>query len=137
MIRLTVPKNVKILEHLGTENPGRTASHFYARCPGIQPFFVNKAVQMLRKAKLITFEKNPWWPTSQVQLTAKGILAEVAEIKALAELPAPDGGGDPESAHGKERALWKCVLGAIKDGAPNAQSLAEAALKTTEINFRW
>ncbi len=45
---------------------------------------------------------------------------------------------DPENAHSLENDLFLDVLEAISNGSSNAQELAEAALKSTELEFpRW
>lgn len=55
----------------------------------------------------------------------------IADIASLAE-------DDPETAHAREDVLFANVLKAIANGAPNAQALALAALKSQEIEFpRW
>lgn len=132
----------RILAHLGTENPGRTASHFEAACAFPYRFVhgshglpysrvIDRAIQHLRKAGLIKLVARQWWLTSTLNLTVEGVEAEVRDIEALGE-------SDPEAAHGNERALWKTVLGAIRDGVPNAQGLAGAALKSADLKFpRW
>lgn len=46
--------------------------------------------------------------------------------------------GDDEMAHIAEKKAWGMALAAIEAGAPNAQELAEEALKTQSIEFaRW
>lgn len=46
--------------------------------------------------------------------------------------------GDNEYAHVFEKDAWEAALAAIAAGAPNAQELAQEALKTQSIDFaRW
>lgn len=136
-----VTAKLKILEHLGTQNPGRKNEHFVAACkfPGRfvhgshgLPYsrVVDRALQELRKANLIRYDGGQWWLTKELGITVKEIDRDVEEIRKIAD-------EDPEAAHGNEKNLWRAVLASIADGAPNADKLAAAALKTTEIKFRW
>ena len=136
-----VTAKLKILEHLGTKNPGRKNEHFVAACkfPGRfvhgnhgLPYsrVVDRALQELRKADLIRYDGGQWWLTKELGITVKEIEAQVEAIKPLAT-------EDPEAGHGNEHSLWRAVLASIADGAPNADKLAKAALKTTEIKFSW
>lgn len=62
-------------------------------------------------------------------LTVKDIEDRVEEIKVS---------DDNEDMHGAEDALWEEVLHAIAQDATNAAALAQAALRTTELEFtRW
>lgn len=45
---------------------------------------------------------------------------------------------DPEGAHGEEDSIWEDVLHAIVAGHPDPAAIAEAALKTMDLDFpRW
>ncbi|MFP8960022.1 hypothetical protein ACLIYP_05530 [Streptomyces nanhaiensis] len=64
------------------------------------------------------------------QLTAEDIARRLAEIHAVQD--------DNEAAHGLEDALHRDVLAAIAAGAPDAELLAAAALRTETLDFgRW
>ncbi len=64
-------------------------------------------------------------------MEVEDVKQKVAEIQALAVR-------DEEEAHVAESELYQEVLRAIAAGAPNAQALAEEALKATLIDFsRW
>lgn len=63
-------------------------------------------------------------------MTVNDVICEVEKIEKLT--------GDPEAAHSLEDALYRQVLIAIKRGHPAPSRLAEAALRTMEIDFeRW
>lgn len=69
-------------------------------------------------------------PEAKAHMTIADVVARVDEIE--------NASGDPESAHSLEDDLWRDVLQAIADGAPNAAGLAREALKTQDISFpRW
>ncbi|MEU0018034.1 hypothetical protein ABZ173_10225 [Streptomyces rochei] len=63
-------------------------------------------------------------------LTAEDVARRLAKIQTLQ--------GDDEAAHGEEDLLHRDVLAAIAAGAPDAQLLAAAALRTETLDFsRW
>ena len=63
-------------------------------------------------------------------MTVQEIHGRVESIRAHAD--------DNERAHADEDDLWRDVLRAIAAGHPEPQQLAEAAVKSTEIEFtRW
>lgn len=56
----------------------------------------------------------------------------------LVAITLADHAGDDEAAHGLEDDLYSSVLSAIAHGAPNAQALANLALRTKLLDFkRW
>ncbi|MFE3169316.1 hypothetical protein [Streptomyces sp. NPDC059224] len=63
-------------------------------------------------------------------LTAEDIARLLAEIHAVRD--------DPEAAHGRTDDLHRAVLATIAAGAPDAELLAAAALRTETLDFaRW
>lgn len=60
-------------------------------------------------------------------ITVQEVIEQVESISECAD--------DAESAHGLEDALYKAVLTAVAEGAPNAAELAREALKTKELKF--
>ena len=64
------------------------------------------------------------------RMKVEDVTARVEEIENIS--------GDSEVAHSREDDLWRDVLQAIADGAPNARKLAREALRTEDISFaRW
>lgn len=62
-------------------------------------------------------------------MTPDQVLARLPEVREAAVMDAPQ-------AHRLEDLLLDDVLGAIADGAPQAQKLAQIAIQTDEIEFR-
>lgn len=98
------------------------------RTRGWTPEACCSRTQSSRGGELMTNETEK--PEAKAHMTIADVVARVDEIE--------NASGDPESAHSLEDDLWRDVLQAIADGAPNAAGLAREALKTQDISFpRW
>jgi hypothetical protein len=71
--------------------------------------------------------EKPKKPEAKIHLSVEDVTARVEEIENIS--------GDSEVAHSREGDLWRDVLRAIAEGAPDAAALAREALKTEDLSF--